>query len=142
MSKQQDIDPSRHYVSVVLSSKSKARLLNRVRPHHQNVGGDHVTIVSHPTEDDIARYRDLHGRQVSFHATHHAVDPKSKVQAVRVRGLDHLSDKEHKHVTISTGPSVSAVKSNELLANQKGERLPDWVPLTGTIHFAERLGKK
>ena len=134
-------DPSKHYIAVRLSPKSRARLVKHVSPAYANVQGEHVTLSSHPTEAEIVRYQQHAGKQVSFHATHHAHDPKSKVQAVRVRGLDHLSDKDHKHVTISTGSNVPASRSNDLLSGAQGDRLPNWIPLTGTIEVAERLGR-
>ena len=134
------LDATAHYIAVRLGHKSRKRLLDNVAAKHPQVHADHVTLVSRPGEDDITRYQKLAGRQVSFHATHHAHDEDSGIQAVRVRGLDHLSDKDHKHVTVSTGPDVPAARSNDLLARTKGKRLPNWIPLTGTIEVAERKG--
>lgn len=138
----ESVRPSDHYIAVKLSPKSRERLLSSVPASHPNVQGDHVTLVAHPTPADIKRFQELHGKQVAFHATHHAKSDDHGVHAVRVKGLDHLSDKEHKHVTISTGHGVPAARSNDLLAQHKGDRLPDWIRLNGTIEVAKRLGRK
>lgn len=135
-------DPERHHVAVTLSPASKHRLLNTVQPHHENPQADHVTLVppGQPLTDEHRKMLSKHiGKQVSFHATHHASDPST--QAVRIRGLDHLSDKPHKHVTISTGHGVSASRSNDLLHKTQGERMPNWVPLSGTVHVVDRLAR-
>lgn len=135
------MEPSEHYIAVRLSPGSRQRLLSRVPAAHKNVQGDHVTLISHPTADDVSKFQKLHGKSVDFHATHHATDQKMGVQAVRVRGLDHLSGKDHKHITISSAQNVPARRSNDLLSQSRGDRLPDWVPLNGTIEVAKRLGR-
>lgn len=134
-------EPGSHYVAVKISPKSKLRLLNHVKPAHPNVNSDHVTLISHPTEEELAKMHKHVGKQISFHATHHANDDREKIQAVRVRGLDHLSTKPHKHVTISTGHGVSAAKSNDLLDRHTGDRLSNWIRLHGTIEIVKREGR-
>lgn len=135
------LNPDDHYIAVRLSPKSKQRLLSNVPAAHKVVQGEHVTLVSHPTASDMTKFGKLHGKGVNFHATHHASDKKLGIQAVRVRGLDHLSEKEHKHITISAAPNTPARLSNDLLAKHNGDRLPDWVRLNGTIEITKRLGK-
>lgn len=140
-----EYDPSKHYVSVRLSPGSRNKLLSKHPPQHDNTNAEHVTLVPPGTElsDRQRAMLQRHiGKQVQFHATHHASDEKDGVQAVRVRGLDHLSDKPHKHVTVSTAQGVSAQKSNELLSRQHGERLPDWIRLSGTVEISHRLGRE
>ena len=134
-------DPARHHIAVTLSSKSKHRLLSGVPPKHDNPQGDHVTLVppGQPLTDEHRKMLSNHiGKQVNFHATHHAAD--GDTQAVRVSGLDHLSDKPG-HVTVSTGHGVPAVKSNDLLQKSRGERLPNWIPLSGTVHVVDRMAR-
>lgn len=137
-------DPSKHYVSVRLSEKSRTKLLSKHPPQHNNTNAEHVTLVSPGTklsDRHLAMLRRHVGKQVQFHTTHHASDEKAGVQAVRVRGLDHLSDKPHKHVTVSTGEGVPASKSNDLLQKTTGDRVPDWLRLTGTVEISDRLGQ-
>jgi hypothetical protein len=142
---QQEYDPESHYISVQLGDRSKQRLLKHIQRQfpdagHPNVQGNHVTLVAQPTADDIERIRKHVGKQVTFHATHHASGP-SGVQAVRVRGLSKYSDKPHKHVTVSTGQGVPAKASNDLLVSTKGDRLGKHIPLTGRIEITPRLGQ-
>lgn len=109
---------------------------------HANPQGDHVTLVppGQPLTDEHRKALSNHiGKQINFHATHHAADDDT--QAVRVKGLEHLSDKPHKHVTVSTGQGVSAAKSNDLLQKSQGERLSNWVPLSGTVHVVDRTAR-
>lgn len=138
---QKKIDPAEHFIAVKLTPKSRQRLLGAVPPAEAQAQANHVTLIANPSEDDIARFRKHEGKQVSFHATHHAHDSKIGIQAARVRGLDHLHDKKHKHVTISSRGSTTAKASNELLAQQPGNRLANWVPLTGHIEIAEKFDK-
>jgi hypothetical protein len=91
-------------------------------------------------------------KTVNFHATHHASDSEMGVQAVRVAGLDHLSKKLHKHVTISTGHDVKPARSLDLLAQAQGDRVRiprknkhgklkrGHLPLTGRIEIRKRWG--
>ena len=138
---QQDYDPDLHYISAQLVDKSRRKLLNSVPGHFPNTQGHHVTLIAKPTEDDIERFRRHVGKQVNFHATHHASDTKLGAQAVRVRGLERYSDKPHHHVTISTNQGVPAHASNEVLGQQKGERLKKWLSLTGRIDITPRTGR-
>lgn len=131
-------DPEKNYISVELSKKSRKNLLDTHAPQHQNVQANHVTL--HPPGEPLPDNHPLRqhiGSNVNFHATHHASrsadHPDGGVHAVRVRGLDHLSNKEHKHVTLSTGEGVPAKASNDLLGGTEGERMPDWLKLHGTV---------
>jgi hypothetical protein len=135
-------DPARHHVAVTLSPKSKQRLLNGVPPKHANVQGDHVTIVppgQHLTDEHKKALSKHIGQQVNFHVTHRAAN--DEIEAGRVRGLNHLSNKPDKHVTIGSAHGVPAVRSNNLLKNSQGERLSDWIPLTGTVHVVDRMAR-
>lgn len=138
-------DPDKHYVAVRLSPNSKKHLLSKHPPIHDNTNAEHVTLVppgAELSDRHKAMLRRHVGKQVQFHATHHANDDESEVQAVRVRGLDHLSNKPHKHITISTGKGVVASKSNDILKGRHGDRIPDWVRLNGTVEIVDRLGAK
>jgi len=124
-------DPSDHYVGVTLSPGSQKALLRHFPSAHETRHGEHVTLNYTPSQEEVDRIQNMpeHERQVNFHATHHAHEPTMGVHAVRVAGLEHLTQKEHPHITISTAKNVQPVKSNDLLAQQRGERIN--VPRTG-----------
>jgi hypothetical protein len=136
-----EYDPESHYISVQLGERARQRLLERIPSQFHNEQGHHVTLIARPTADDIERFREHVGKQVNFHATHHVSDSDMGVQAVRVRGLEHYSDKPHHHVTISTASGVPAHMSNDLLAQTRGDKIGKWVPLTGRIDITPRTGR-
>ena len=94
-----------------------------------------------PTAADIERFRKHVGKQVTFHATHHASDSELGAQAVRVRGLEKYSDRPHPHVTVSAAQDVPAKMSNDVLAKTQGDRFKRWIPLTGKIAISQRMGR-
>lgn len=136
-------DPDRHIFVVKLDGPSRGRLLGNVSAHHDNPNADHVTIHAPGTRlspNEISRMRRNIGKQITFHGTHHAAN--ADTQAVRVRGLDHLSAKPNKHITVSNRHGVPAKVSNDLLAIERGERLKDWIPLSGTIELVDSYARK
>jgi len=135
-----------HYLAIELSHGSKNALRQHFPSNYKMRTADHVTLSYTPSQEELDRLHNTpeHERTVNFHATHHVNDEEQGIHAVRIAGVDHLTDKAHPHITISHAPHAKPVQSNELLAQQQGDRIAvprkvkgktkrGHLPLTGTI---------
>jgi len=145
--------PDSHYLALELSHGSKKALAQHFPSKYKSRTADHVTLNYDPSQEDLDRFHNTpeHKKTVNLHATHHADDEKMGIHAVRVSGVEHLTKKEHPHITISHAPGAKPVQSNDLLAQQRGDRVAvprkvggkikhGHLPLTGTIRALPKRG--
>lgn len=131
--------PDSHFLAIELHPKSQARVRAYAPPPEKGLqlSSHHVTLKYDVTQDEIDHFKRHHeGKVINFHGTH--VVRGDGIHAMRVRGIpkELVKDKRHPHVTIAWNDNKAKPKdSNDLLDRKTGERLKDWIPLTGTLRL-------
>ena len=119
------------YWAVLLDEKNRDKLTSLVKPMHDNVYAEHITLAFRPSEDVDKAYQARLGEEVSFAVTAHYLDDGG--QAVSVSSADFKrQDGMPEHITISCAPGVKPSYSNELIQSSDGAELSS-VMLSGRI---------
>lgn len=125
------------YLGVFLTPESRTRLLDLIKPVHEEIHADHLTIKFKPTELEVGNTP--LGKRVTLKVEHIAQDEKG--QAVLVSGI--ISANAHPHITISVAKGTKPVYSNELLASDcKKDQPTEALMLEGIIDTFPRTGEQ
>ena len=100
------------YWAVKLDDESKVKLLDKVKPIHDKVFGEHMTIVFGPNDEQEASLSNIIGEKVIMSAFGVVSDDKG--QAVFTTGFDRF-DGGVSHITISCANGIKPNYSNELI---------------------------
>lgn len=120
------------YLAVVLSEESAKTLKDAFPPAHPAEYYHHMTVVFRPSEEVLAEYGSLLGKEMTLFVVGYACDEKG--QAVKVcPPLELVVEKAHPHITLSCANGVKPVYSNELLA--RGFVAVEGPELRGILEF-------
>jgi hypothetical protein len=120
------------FVGVFLDSASKGKLFGSFPPSHDNIYGEHVTVIFKPTMEQLQQMKDLGllGKKFTINVTGYAENAMGQAVKVEVPGAV-FSEGRIPHITISTASGIKPVYSTELL--QTEEIKPASLELSGIM---------
>jgi hypothetical protein len=125
------------FVGIFLTSESKGKLFERFPAEHDNIYGEHVTVIFKPTREQLKDMKDLKllGKKFDINVTGYAKNKMGQAVKVDVPGAV-FSEGRIPHITISTAEGIKPVYSTELLQTEEVEPVSD-LTLSGIMWWKQ-----